>query len=321
MATRATAPTLPRQRPRSVGGGSSRSAYLFILPGFAFIVITTVIGLVYSLYISFTNFDGINHFNHWSWVGLRNYRDVLFGTDLSTFMMLLEWTLAFAALSTIFSFAVGLGFALLLNDRRMRERSFYRTLLIVPWAVPATISILAFSGIFNDDFGYLNAVLRHLGMSNVPWLGDPWWAKAAVLIANTWLTYPFMMTACMGALQSVPDELGEAATVDGASPVNRFRFVTLPFLRPVITPLLIGVFAYQLNNFNIIFLLTSGNPAVQNSNAGGTDILISYTYKLVLQQQLFAIAASYTVMTFLVAAVIGVIQARASGAFMEAKTS
>jgi ABC-type sugar transport system permease subunit len=214
---------------------------------------------------------------------------------------------------------IGLGLALLLNDTRIRERSLYRTLLIVPWALPGTISILAWTGIFNDDFGYLNEVLGHLGLGSVPWFGSPWWAKVAVLVVNTWLAYPFMMAACLGALQSVPFELDEAATVDGAGPVSRFRFVTLPFLRPVITPLLIGVFAYQFNNFNVIYLLTSGNPAVQNSDAGGTDILISYTYKLVLTQQRFAVAAAYTVVMFLIIAIIGAIQARASGAWAEAK--
>jgi arabinogalactan oligomer/maltooligosaccharide transport system permease protein len=320
MATRSTASTLPQVRSRSSLTGRSNSAYLYLLPGLAFIVLTTVIGLAYSIYISFTNFDGLNHFDHWDWVGLRNYRDVLLGTDVHTFVMLAEWTVSFAALTTVLSFVVGLGLALLLNDRRLRERSIYRTLLIVPWALPATISILAFSGIFNDDFGYLNMILGHLGLGNVPWFGSPWWAKTAVLLVNTWLAFPFMMTACLGALQSVPNELDEAAVVDGASAPSRFRYVTLPFLRPVITPLLIGVFAFQFNNFNVIYLLTSGNPAISNSDAGGTDILITYTYKLVLTQQRFAVAATYTMVMFVIVAVIGAVQAKASGAFVEAKT-
>jgi ABC-type spermidine/putrescine transport system permease subunit II len=192
---------------------------------------------------------------------------VLFGADLHTFLQLVEWTISFALLSTLFSFMIGLGLALLLNDTRIRERSLYRTLLIVPWALPGTISILAWTGIFNDDFGYLNEVLGHLGLGSVPWFGSPLWAKVAVLVVNTWLAYPFMMAACLGALQSVPFELDEAATVDGAGPVSRFRFVTLPFLRPVITPLLIGVFAYQFNNFNVIYLLTSGNRATSDPTA------------------------------------------------------
>jgi len=306
-------------RARSIATGRTDSAYLYILPGFIFIGFATVIGVAYSLYISFTNFDGVNHYQHFSWVGLANYREVLFGVDVHTFAMLIEWTLAFALLSTVLSFAVGLGLALLLNDRDLPERSIYRTLLIIPWALPGTISILAWNGIFNDDFGYLNKLLNVLGLGGEPWLSAPTWAKASVLIMNTWLAFPFMMTACLGALQAIPDELNEAAVVDGAGAFSRFRFVTVPYLRSVTTPLLIGTFAYQFNNFNVIFLLTSGNPAVSNSDAGGTDILISYTYKLTLQQQRFAVAAAYTVIIFLIVGTISAIQMKSSRSFAEAK--
>jgi arabinogalactan oligomer/maltooligosaccharide transport system permease protein len=309
-----------RSRARRVELGRTNTAYMYILPGFLFIGFATIVGLVYSLYISFTNFNGITHYQHFSWVGLRNYRTVLFGLDAHTFVMLIQWTLLFAFLSTVLAFVVGLGLALLLNDRNLRERSMYRTLLIIPWALPGTISILAWSGIFNDDFGYLNQVLNNIGIGDVPWLSDPTWAKVSVLVMNTWLAFPFMMTACLGALQAIPDELNEAATVDGAGVTTRFRFVTLPYLRSVITPLLIGVFAFQFNNFNVIFLLTSGNPAVRNSDAGGTDILISYTYKLTLQQQRFAVAAAYSVIIFMIVGVIAAVQMRSSGAFTEAKT-
>jgi len=319
MATRISAPAVPLGRARAVATGRTNSAYLYILPGFIFIGFATVIGIAYSLYISFTNFDGINHYQHFSWVGLANYREVLFGTDVHTFAMLIEWTLSFALLSTVLSFAVGLGLALLLNDRNLRERSVYRTLLIIPWALPGTISILAWNGIFNDDFGYLNKFLQELGLAGQPWLSAPTWAKASVLIMNTWLAFPFMMTACLGALQSIPDELNEAAVVDGAGALSRFRFVSVPYLRSVTTPLLIGTFAYQFNNFNVIFLLTSGNPAVSNSDAGGTDILISYTYKLTLQQQRFAVAAAYTVIIFLIVGTISAIQMKSSRSFAEAK--
>ena len=193
---------------------------------------------------------------------------MLFGVDFDTFWMVTQWTLVFALLSTLLSFVVGLALALLLNDQRLPERSLYRTLLIIPWALPGTITILAWSGIFNDDFGYLNQFLDAIGLGDVPWLGDALWAKVSVLILNTWLAFPFMMTACLGALQSIPDELNEAAVVDGAGVRSRFRYVTLPHLRFVITPLLIGTFAYQFNNFNVVYLLTAGNPAVENSDAG-----------------------------------------------------
>ena len=244
---------------------------------------------------------------------------MLFGVDIGTFWMVTQWTLVFALLSTLLSFVVGLALALLLNDHRLPERSLYRTLLIVPWALPATITILAWSGIFNDDFGYLNEFLNAMGLPDIPWLGDAFWAKVSVLMMNTWLAFPFMMTACLGALQSIPDELNEAAVVDGAGARSRFRYVTIPHLRFVITPLLIGTFAYQFNNFNVIYLLTAGNPAVQNSDAGGTDILVSYTYKLTLVQQQFAVAAAYTVIIFLIIGTISAVQMKMSRSFEEVK--
>jgi arabinogalactan oligomer / maltooligosaccharide transport system permease protein len=306
-------------RPRFSRARENAYAYAYILPGFLFISLATLVGTAYSLYISFTNYDGLTHFDQFDWIGLENYREILFGVDVGTFWMVAQWTLVFALLSTLLSFVVGLSLALLLNDQRLPERSLYRTLLIIPWALPATITILAWSGIFNDDFGYLNQFLNALGLGDVPWLSDSFWAKVSVLMLNTWLAFPFMMTACLGALQSIPDELNEAAVVDGAGVRSRFRYVTIPHLRFVITPLLIGTFAYQFTNFNVIYLLTAGNPAVQNSDAGGTDVLVSYTYKLTLVQQQFAVAAAYTVIIFLIIGTISAVQMKMSRSFEETR--
>lgn len=294
-------------------------AYSYILPSFLFIAFATLIGVVYTIYISFTNADGLEHFDPETWdrVGLRNYREVLFDVELGTFLQVFQWTFLFALFSMAVSFAVGLLLALLLNDKSIRERNIYRTLLIIPWALPGTIAILSWSGILNSDFGYLNNFLEDIGLGRVSWLTDPFWAKTSVILVNVWLSFPFMMTACLGALQSVPDELGESARIDGAGALSRFRYVTFPFLRAVTTPLLIGNFAYQFNNFNIIFLLTRGNPASLDSDAGETDIMISYTYSLAVTQQRFAIAAAYAVMIFLIIATISLVQMKASRAFEE----
>jgi arabinogalactan oligomer/maltooligosaccharide transport system permease protein len=294
-------------------------AYSYILPSFLFIAFATLIGVVYTVYISFTNADGLEHFEPATWdrVGLRNYREVLFDLELATFLQVFQWTFLFALLSMAISFAVGLLLALLLNDKSLRERNIYRTLLIIPWALPGTIAILSWSGILNSDFGYLNNFLEDIHVGRVNWLNDPLWAKVSIVLVNVWLSFPFMMTACLGALQSVPDELGESARIDGAGAMSRFRFVTFPFLRAVVTPLLIGNFAYQFNNFNVIFLLTRGNPASPESDAGQTDIMISYTYSLALTQQRFAVASAYAVMIFLIIAMISLVQMKLSRAFEE----
>jgi arabinogalactan oligomer/maltooligosaccharide transport system permease protein len=305
-------------RPRSMARQTAY-AYAYIAPAFFFLTFATLIGVVYTVYISFTNADGLEHFDPSTWdrVGLRNYREVIFDLELSTFVQVFQWTFLFALLSMALSFLIGLLLALLLNDKTIPERNIYRMLLIIPWAIPGTIAILSWSGILNSDFGYLNNFLESIGLPRGNWLNDPTLAKLSVVLVNVWLSFPFMMTACLGALQSVPDELGESARIDGAGPVARFWYVSFPFLRSVVTPLLIGNFAYQFNNFNIIYLLTRGNPASIDSDAGETDILISYTYSLTITQQRFAIAACYAVLIFVIIGVISLVQMKMSRAFEE----
>jgi arabinogalactan oligomer/maltooligosaccharide transport system permease protein len=294
-------------------------AYAYIAPAFFFLAFATLIGVVYTVYISFTNADGLEHFDPSTWqnVGFRNYREVIFDVEFSTFVQVFQWTVLFSLFSMAASFGIGLVLALLLNDKSIWERSVYRMILIVPWALPGTIAILSWSGILNSDFGYLNNFLEDLGLPRVNWLNDPNWARFSVVMVNVWLTFPFMMTACLGALQSVPDELGESARIDGAGPIARFRYVSFPFLSSVVTPLLIGNFAYQFNNFNIIYLLTRGNPPSPDTDAGKTDILISYTYGLTVTQQRFAVAASYAVLIFLIIGTISLVNMKMSRAFEE----
>jgi arabinogalactan oligomer/maltooligosaccharide transport system permease protein len=299
----------------------SAQAYLYILPAFFFMAFATLIGVVYTLYISFTNADGLEHFepSTWSFVGLDNYRHVLFDVEVTTFLQVTGWTFAFAFLSMAVSFTIGLVLALLLNDDSIRERHIYRTILIVPWALPGTIALLSWSGILNSDFGYLNNFLEQIGLHRINWLNDPYWARFSVVLVNVWLSFPFMMTACLGALQSVPDELGESARIDGAGALSRFRYVSFPYLRSVVTPLLIGNFAFQFSNFNAIYLLTRGNPPSSDTDAGKTDILISYTYSQVVERQRFAIAACYAVLIFLIIGTISLVNMKMSRAFEETR--
>jgi len=298
----------------------STYAYAYIFPAFFFIAFATLIGVAWTVWISLTNYSGLSveAFNHPSFVGLRNYRDVLFDVELDTFLAVLRWTFAFAFLSMAISFAVGLALALLLNDRNIRERSVYRTILIIPWALPGAVAVLSWNGILNTDFGYLNSLLEQIGLPRVGWLTDPFWARSAVVGVNVWFSFPFMMTACLGALQAVPDELHEAARIDGAGPVARFRYVTSPVLRSVVAPLLIGNFAFQFGNFTFVYLLTAGRPASETSEAGATDTLLTYGYKLTLEQSRYAVAAAYGVILFLIIGVLSLIAMKKSGAFAEA---
>ena len=222
------------------------------------------------------------------------------------------WTFAFALISVASTFFLGLFLAIVFNDMRMRGRRYYRVLMILPYAIPSFLSALIWAGMMNESFGFINQVL--LGGASVPWLTDPTMAKVSVLIVNLWLGFPYMFLVCMGALQSIPDELQEAATVDGARPWAVFRLIKLPLLLVTVAPLLIASFAFNFNNFNVIYMLTDGGP--RDSNApipvGFTDILITMVYKVAFtgQSRDYGLASAYSIIIFIVVAVISIIAFR-----------
>lgn len=261
-----------------------------------------------------------------SYIGVENFAKLINDPRLrGPFLRIFNWTFIWASLSVLFTFVIGLMLAIVLNDQRLRGKRVYRTLLIIPWAIPAFISVLVWRvGWFNETYGVINKILitQLFGGEPIRWLGDPFWAKVAVLIVNTWLGFPYMMTVSLGALQSIPDTLYEAASIDGARRFRQFRKITLPLLMTSIAPLLVGAFAFNFNNFVNIYLLTRGGPAMPDSitNAGSTDILISYTYKLAFQSergQDFGYAAAISVFIFIIVAGISYFNFRFSGAFEE----
>ena len=241
-------------------------------------------------------------------VGLENFSNIVSDPLIrKPFVRVFVWTLAFATLTVLFSFSLGLFLAIALDRPDMRFRRLYRSLLVVPYAVPGFLSILVWRGLFNDEFGVINQVL-HL---DVPWLFNPNWAKVAVLVVSTWLTFPYFFLISLGALQSIPGELVEAAKVDGGGPLQIFRRVTLPLLLVAVAPLLIASFAFNFNNFNNIYLLTEGGPGSEDSAvAGGTDILISYTWKLAFESgkgQDYGLASAISIVIFFIVATISAI--------------
>jgi arabinogalactan oligomer/maltooligosaccharide transport system permease protein len=240
-----------------------------------------------------------------TYVGTRNFSQMIHDPSVrSPFIRVFIWTFIFAAATVFFSFAIGLFLAIALDKRGMRFQKVYRSLLIVPWAVPGFLSLLVWAGLLNPAFGVINRLL-HL---NVPWLLDPNWARFACILVSTWLTVPYFFVVSMGALQSIPEELVEAARVDGGRAHQIFRRVTLPLLLVAVGPLLIASFAFNFNNFNNIFLLTGGGPTVSGSDvAGATDILISYTYKIAGFSGLgnnYGLASAVSILIFLVTAAI-----------------
>ena len=218
------------------------------------------------------------------------------------------WTFVFAIASVVLTFAVGLALAVILQWPHLRFKAVYRILLILPYAVPAFISILVFKGLFNQNFGEINLILEALFGIRPNWFTDGNLARAMVLIVNTWLGYPYMMLLAMGFLQGVPEDHKKAAALEGASAVRVFFTITLPQIIPPFLPLLIASFAFNFNNMVLIFLLTRGLPDIPGTviPAGETDILASFTYRLAFDNagQQFGLAGAITLLIFLVVAAI-----------------
>lgn len=309
--------------PRKTSFGQSLYAYGYIAPAIVAMVIASFIPIAFTIFVSLTNWDEYHPalVEGFHFIGLANYNEIIHSFQ-GEFLGVMVWTLLFAGITTFVNFFVGLVLAYLLNNPHMPERNLYRTILILPWALPATIMILAWSGLFNTDFGSINALLGsiHIGPfqpGHVPWLDDPMWARVAVLIVNGWLGYPFMMTACLGALQSIPTEVNEAAIMDGAGVLTRFWRITFPLLRSATLPLIISTFAYNLNNFGAVWFLTRGLPATVGATAGATDILPSYVYKLALDFQRYGLGAAYGLLQFLIVGGLSLINFKYSRAFEE----
>jgi arabinogalactan oligomer/maltooligosaccharide transport system permease protein len=277
----------------------------------------TVTGTVYTAEGGyFTSEDGEQLLPGWrANVGFDNYQRLI--TDENTrdsFVRVFVWTIVFSLMSVLLSFGLGLMLALVFNDSRMKGRRIYRSLIIIPYAIPSFMTALVWRGMLNQQFGVVN---RWLG-TNLPWLDGDWLPYFSILLVNTWLGYPYMFLVCSGALQSIPEDLTEAASVDGASGIKRFRLITLPLLLVAVAPLLVASFAFNFNNFNLIYLLTEGRPPIQGSTAGRTDILISYVYKLAFAGGRgvdYGFAAALSVVIFMIVAAISAFSFRFTKTF------
>jgi len=243
------------------------------------------------------------------WIGTQNFRLIFMDPAIRTpFLKIFGWNVTFALLSVIISFGIGVVLASLLQWKALRGRAIYRTLLILPYAIPAFIPILVFRGLFNEGYGEINQILSHLFGIAPHWFTDPTLARAMILIVNTWLGYPYMMIIASGMLQSVPDELYEATAIDGAGPWTNFTQVTLPTIFPPLFPLLIASFAFNFNNFSLIYLLTGGKPDIIGSAtvAGTTDLLVSYTFRMAFKDSSarFGFASAVATLLFIVVAIL-----------------
>lgn len=295
--------------------------YLISGPAFLLLLFAVVFPILFSFAIAFTNYDLYNSppAKLVEWVGFSTFKEI-FTVDIwrSTFFDVLAWTVVWTIVASVLQVALGIFLAVVVNQKEIRFKKLFRTILVLPWAVPGFVTILIFAGLFNDSFGAVNNdILAALGIDAIPWLTDPNWARFALIMMQGWLGFPYIFLVTTGVLQSIPEDLYEAATIDGASAFSKFRHITMPMILLSISPIIITQFTFNFNNFNIIYLFNAGGPAVPDSTAGGTDILVSWIYKLTMQSSQYALAAALTIMLSVVVVSIALWQFRKSSTFKE----
>ena len=289
----------------------NKVAYFYIIPAFTVMGIVVLYPFLYNVVLSFSNMS-LTHFKDWELVGFRQYIRV-FSDPLfySTLLKTVIWTVV----NLFFHVGIGVSLALLLN-KPIFGRAIFRTLLIIPWAVPQYITALTWRGMFDFRFGAINLMLLKLNpvfefINNIPgiemamppynWLSDPTGAFTAAIITNIWLGFPFMMIVALGGLQSIPNELYEAADVDGATSFQKFRNITLPLLKPVMIPAISLGMIWTFNNFNVIWLVTNGGRPSDSSH-----ILVSYVYRAAFNQYRYGYSAALSMVIFLILLVVGI---------------
>lgn len=248
--------------------------------------------------------------------GFNHYIDVLTSKTIrGPLLGVLIWNLVFASVSVALSFALGLLLAVALQHERMRGTVIYRSIFILPYAIPGFLSMLIWVGLFNTQFGQVNDLLEVFGIERIAWLTEATWARSAVITVNIWLTFPYMFLISTAGLQAIPTDLQEAARVDGANGPKVFRTITFPLLMVSLAPLLIASFAFSFNNFVLIFFLTNGGPPILDAAVpvGSTDLLITFTYDLALAGGVgnrFALASAISVFIFFIVMVISAVAFR-----------
>lgn len=296
--------------------------YLLLTPSIIFTAFLTVLPLIFGILLAFTNYSAPNHLppkNLVDWVGLKTFLN-LFQMEMwkDTFFGVLGWTIVWAIIATFSCFFMGLFMAIIINKRGIKLKKFWRGLFILPWAVPQFISLLVMRNIFNGEYGAINQYLQFFGLNGIEWLSNPTAAKIAIIVVNIWLGFPYWMVLMSGVMTNIDKSLYEAADVDGASGWQKFKTITMPIVMFSTSPLLIMQFAGNFNNFNVIYLFTQGGPANVNYHyAGHTDILISWIYKMTLDQSQFAMASVVAILVFIVVASFSIWNFRRTRAFKE----
>lgn len=250
-------------------------------------------------------------------VGFKNFVDFSTSPALrGPLVQIVTWNFIFPTVTVLSTFAMGLAIAIMFNEKDFPLKKLIRSLLLIPYTIPGLISIIMWRGMLNPEFGVINKWLEAIIGVAPRWTTDAFWAKVAILLVNLWLGYPYFMLVASGALQSIPSDLYEAAMIDGATGWQAFRRITLPLLLVAVGPLLIASYVYNFNNFNLIYLFIQGGPPIvgASTNAGSTDLLISYVYKLAFESGgrgvQYGLASAISIVVFFIVGAITLFQYR-----------
>ncbi len=297
-------------------------AYLYILPAFLIMAFITFYPLLFQLWMSVTSFQ-LKHLRTMDpeFVGLQNYIDVIVrGLPVTNYAFgrIMVFNLVWTVVNVFLHVGIGIAIALILNLDKMPGKRVYRSLFVIPWALPSLVAGMMWSNMWHDKFGAINLLLKDLGLQgNIRWLLETTpiinlpeiglvlpLAFVAALIANVWLGWPFMMVIATGALQSIPKEVYEAAEIDGISGWQKIWKITLPLIRPAMVPAIMIGIMMTFNQFNLIYFVTSGGPL------GLTEILVTQGFKLVNPQGWYGVASAFNIIVFIILAIITLITNR-----------
>ncbi|MCD8050810.1 MAG: sugar ABC transporter permease [Clostridiales bacterium] len=297
---------------------------LLMTPPMFFIGALTILPLIFMICMAFTNYSKIdNHLVLFDWVGLKNFATLFDGSSVlgSTFWSVLGWTLVWAFFATFTNYFFGMILAILINRKGTRAKGFWRFCFVISCAVPMFVSLLIMRTMLQPE-GAVNVLLRNLGLiasdASLPFFTNTMWARVTVIVINIWVGVPYTLLQLTGVLQNIPADLYEAADVDGATQVQQFFKITLPYMFYVTTPYLIATFTGNVNNFNVIYLLSGGDPVTNlASTAGDTDLLVTWLYKLTIDKQYYNIGAVVGILTFVILAIGSLLTYRNSKSYKE----
>lgn len=305
--------------------------YLLTLPAYIVMTIAIIFPVLVTLFMAFTNYD----FKHIppagliDWVGVKNFFSIFFLSSYrATFGAVFSWTVIWTICASTLQIVLGVLTAVVANQQFIKGKRWFGVIFLLPWAVPAFITIMSFSNIFNDSIGAINTqvipMLNHLpfvDIGAVAWKTDPFWTKIAIIMIQGWLGFPYIYVMTTGILQSIPEELYEAAKIDGANAIQRFKSITMPMILFVAAPIFVTQYTGNFNNFSMIYLFNNGGPGSVGGGAGSTDILISWIYKLTTgNAPQYSVAAAVTLIISFIVISISLIVFKKTNAFdMEGK--